>query len=193
MELNLSRWDWELMVFLNNASPDSLNPFWSFVTYTEHWIPFYLLLLALFFYKSDIKSSVVRISYLLVCVGTTHFLTELTKYLVERPRPNATEEIMNSLKILYEPSNFSFFSGHASTSFATTIFIYLLLNSKFKHLELIFIWPILFSLSRIFVGVHFPVDVIVGGIVGAIIAILFSKLYFYSETKLLSVSNQDYT
>ncbi|MFD0932808.1 phosphatase PAP2 family protein [Psychroflexus salinarum] len=189
MELNLSRWDWELMVFLNNASPDSLNPFWSFVTYTEHWIPFYLLLLALFFYKSDIKSSVVRISYLLVCVGTTHFLTELTKYLVERPRPNATEEIMNSLKILYEPSNFSFFSGHASTSFATTIFIYLLLNSKFKYLELIFIWPILFSLSRIFVGVHFPVDVIVGGIVGAIIAILFSKLYFYSETKLLSVSN----
>ncbi|MFO7744912.1 MAG: phosphatase PAP2 family protein [Psychroflexus sp.] len=193
MELNLSRWDWELMVFLNNASPDSLNSFWSFVTYTEHWIPFYLLLLALFFYKSDIKSSVVRISYLLVCVGTTHFLTELTKYLVERPRPNATEEIMNSLKILYEPSNFSFFSGHASTSFATTIFIYLLLNSKFKYLELIFIWPILFSLSRIFVGVHFPVDVIVGGIVGAIIAILFSKLYFYSETKLLSVSNQDYT
>ncbi|MBZ9778085.1 phosphatase PAP2 family protein [Psychroflexus sp. CAK8W] len=193
MELNPTRLDWELMVFLNNSSPDILNAFWSFVTYTENWIPFYVFLLALFLYKSDLKKGLVRILFLLLSVGVTHLITELVKHLVERPRPNATEEILNSIKILYEPSNYSFFSGHASTSFAATIFIYLLLKSKFKYLGLIFIWPILFSLSRIFVGVHFPSDIIVGGGVGTLIAILFIKFYSDSKSKLLSVSNQNNT
>jgi undecaprenyl-diphosphatase len=193
MELNSTRWDWELMVFLNNSSPDALNVFWSFVTYTENWIPFYLLLLALFFYKSELKKSFVRILLLVLSVGITHLITELVKNLVERPRPNVTEEIMNSIKILYEPSNYSFFSGHASTSFAATVFIFLLLKSKFKYLGSIFIWPVLFSLSRIFVGVHFPSDIIVGGCVGTLIAILFFKFYSNSESKLLSVSNQNNT
>ncbi|MBZ9619300.1 phosphatase PAP2 family protein [Psychroflexus lacisalsi] len=193
MELNPTRWDWELMVFLNNSSPDALNVFWSFVTYTENWIPFYLLLLALFFYKSELKKSFVRILLLVLSVGITHLITELVKNLVERPRPNVTEEIMNSIKILYEPSNYSFFSGHASTSFAATVFIFLLLKSKFKYLGSIFIWPVLFSLSRIFVGVHFPSDIIVGGCVGTLIAILFFKFYSNSESKLLSVSNQNNT
>ncbi|MBQ0740729.1 phosphatase PAP2 family protein, partial [Aquimarina celericrescens] len=77
MELNPTRWDWELMVFLNNSSPDALNVFWSFVTYTENWIPFYLLLLALFFYKSELKKSFVRILLLVLSVGISHVITEL--------------------------------------------------------------------------------------------------------------------
>ncbi len=191
MELNPTQWDWDLMVFLNNLSPNILDPFWTFVTQTEHWIPFYAFLLLLFFYNVHYRKGVLGISFLMLSVGFTHFLTELTKYLVQRNRPNLTEDIMANLKILYEPTNFSFFSGHASTSLAATVFIYLVLKSKFKYLGLIFIWPILFSLSRIFVGVHFPSDIIVGAFVGSIIAIASAKLYSNSERKLLSVSDQD--
>jgi undecaprenyl-diphosphatase len=96
---------------------------------------------------------------------------------------------MGLLKILYEPSNYSFFSGHASTSFAASVFVYLTLASKFKYLGLIFIWPVFFSLSRIFVGVHFPSDVIVGAFVGTILGILGHQLYVFSEEKLLRVGN----
>lgn len=193
MELNPSRWDWELMVFLNNLSPDALDAFWTFVTYTRHWIPFFIFLIVLFFYKTPLKKASLQLSFLLFGVGITHLITEFTKYLVERDRPNSTEGIMKLLKVLYEPSNFSFFSGHASTSFAATVFIYLTLKSKFKHLGFIFIWPILFSLSRIFVGVHFPSDIIVGAFVGSMLAIMFSKLYSFSETRLLSVGDEDNT
>ncbi|MBZ9785977.1 phosphatase PAP2 family protein [Psychroflexus sp. CAK57W] len=188
MELNPSLWDWELMVYLNNLSPSALDSFWTFVTHTKHWIPFCFVLIALFFYKADYKKGILGVSFLLLSVGITHFLTEFTKFLVQRKRPNFTEEIMDHLKILYEPTNFSFFSGHASTSFAATVFVYLLLNSRFKYLGLIFIWPILFSLSRIFVGVHFPSDIIVGAFVGSMIAIVCSKLYFFSKRELLNQS-----
>lgn len=191
MELNPSRWDWDLMVFLNNLSPDALDPFWILVTYSKHWIPFYVFLILLFFYKSNLKKSLLGILSVLVTVGVTHMVTELTKFFVARDRPNITEDLMDLIKILYEPSNYSFFSGHASISFAATVFIFLVLKSKYKYLGFIFIWPILFSLSRIFVGVHFPSDVIVGAFVGTMLGIIFSKLYFISEPKLLRVRNQD--
>ncbi|SDG62261.1 phosphatase PAP2 family protein [Psychroflexus sediminis] len=191
MEFNPFLWDWELMVFLNNLSPDGLDSFWSFITYTKHWLPFYFFLLLLFFYKVDYRKGFLGVLVLLISVGFTHLLTELTKFLVQRNRPNLTEDIMANLKILYEPTNFSFFSGHASTSFAATVFIYLVLKSRYKYLGFIFIWPVLFSLSRIFVGVHFPSDVIVGAFVGTLIAIICSKLYEASEKKLLSISYQD--
>lgn len=189
MEFHPTRWDWELMIFLNNLSPDALDPFWSTITYTKHWFPFFIFLIALFFYRSSVKKSILGVSHLFACVGITHLLTELSKYLVQRDRPNTTEDIMELLKVLYEPSNFSFFSGHASTSFAVTVFIYVVLKSNFNYLGWIFVWPVFFSLSRIFVGVHFPSDIIVGAFVGSLIAILFSKIYFISETKLLSISD----
>lgn len=191
MELNPYRWDWELMVYLNNKSPDALDAFWSFVTYSENWLPFYFFLVLLFFYKAEYKKSFLGLAFLFLSVGVTHLITEFVKSQVERQRPNFTEEIFYQLKILYDPIGYSFFSGHASTSFAATVFIYLLLKSRFKYLGLIFIWPILFSLSRIFVGVHFPSDIIVGAFAGTIIAIICSKFYDASEQRLLSVSNQD--
>ena len=193
MEINPTLWDWELMIYLNNLSPDALDPFWSFITHTKYWIPLYILLLLLFFYKTEIKKGFYRIFFLLSAVGVAHLVTELTKYLVQRLRPNETLELMGSIKILYAPTNFSFFSGHASTSFAAAVFVFLVLKSKFKVLGLIFIWPILFSLSRIFVGVHFPSDVIVGAFVGTILGILFSKFLFFSEIRLWSISNQNNT
>lgn len=191
MEFNPSLWDWELMVYLNNLSPDVLNPFWTFVTYTEHWTPLFVFVILLFFYKVSYKKGLFGIMFLLLSVGTAHFLTEFTKFLVQRNRPNITEGIMEFLKILYEPTNFSFFSGHASTSFAATVFVYLVLKSRFKYLGFLFIWPVLFSLSRIFVGVHFPSDVIVGAFIGSIIAIVFTKIHTNSEKRFLRVSNQN--
>lgn len=193
MQVYPTHWDWELMIYLNNLSPEELDAFWSLITHTKFWIPFYVLLLLLFFYRTEIKKGLFRMFLLVVAVGVTHLFTELTKSVVGRLRPNETLELMNSIKVLYQPSNFSFFSGHASTSFAATVFIYLVLKSKFKALGFIFIWPVLFSLSRIFVGVHFPSDVFVGAFIGLVFGVLFSKLLAFSEEKLWSVSYQDNT
>ena len=104
-------------------------------------------------------------------------LTDLTKNVVARLRPNNDEEINTLIRILRSPSGFSFFSGHASSSFSVITFVVLFLRRHFKWIYLFYIWPILFAMSRIYVGVHFPIDLMVGASVGIFSAWMFYKLY----------------
>jgi undecaprenyl-diphosphatase len=104
-------------------------------------------------------------------------ITHLTKISVARLRPNNTEEINALIRIIKTPTDYSFFSGHASSSFSITMLVFLFLRKKVKWAILFFIWPILFAMSRIYVGVHFPIDIIVGMVVGLLSGWLFYWLY----------------
>ena len=100
----------------------------------------------------------------------------LTKVLVGRLRPNNQPELEGLVRTLQNPQDFSFFSGHAATSFALTFFVCLQLRHRYPGLILLFIWPVLFTLSRIFVGVHYPLDLVVGSGVGLLSAYLANRL-----------------
>ncbi len=104
-------------------------------------------------------------------------LTDLTKEVVARLRPNNNEEINTLIRIVKSPTNFSFFSGHASSSFSITTLMFLFLRKKFSWSWLFYIWPFLFAASRIYVGVHYPVDIIVGALVGIGCAFMTYVLY----------------
>ena len=80
-------------------------------------------------------------------------------------------------RILQDPNSFSFFSGHASSSFAVTTFMVLLLQQHYRAIYLAYLWPVLFVVSRVYVGVHYPGDVLVGSVVGVTIALLMFRLY----------------
>ena len=102
---------------------------------------------------------------------------EITKNLIARLRPNNNEEISALIRILISPDDYSFFSGHAANSFAITTLIVLFLRKKLKWVYLFYLWPLLFSLSRIYVGVHYPLDLIVGTVVGLLMAVTFYRIY----------------
>ena len=89
-------------------------------------------------------------------------LTDLTKEVVARLRPNNEVEINTLIRILKSPTNYSFFSGHAASSTSITTLMYLFLRRQSKWTVLFYIWPIIFCTSRIYVGVHYPVDIIIG-------------------------------
>ncbi|MDX1314720.1 MAG: phosphatase PAP2 family protein, partial [Eudoraea sp.] len=78
--------------------------------------------------------------------------------------------IKDLIRVLKYPQGFSFFSGHASTSFAVTTLVFLYLRKNKGWLSLLFLWPLLFSFSRIYVGVHFPTDLLAGALVGTLLA-----------------------
>ncbi|MEH6748594.1 MAG: phosphatase PAP2 family protein [Maribacter arcticus] len=171
------QWDRETFVYLNSLGIEQYDMFWSIVTKFPPWIPLFVLIITLFFIKSSKREALFMILTLLAMVLFVSTLTDLTKNVVARLRPNNDEEINTLIRILKSPSGFSFFSGHASSSFSVITFVVLFLRHHFKWVYLFYIWPILFAISRIYVGVHFPVDLIVGALVGILSAWLFYKLY----------------
>jgi undecaprenyl-diphosphatase len=79
---------------------------------------------------------------------------------------------------------FGYFSAHAANSFVVASFFTFLLKPKFKQIGLLlFFWAIIVAYSRIYIGVHFPLDVLTGAIIGLGMSWLFAKLYIFALHK----------
>ena len=172
----LKEWDRELFIYLNGLGIERLDSFWIFITQEENWIPLYLIFIILIFlaYKKK-QAFIVLIGFLcsfLVTFGITRFI----KASVARVRPNNVESLQEVIRILQEPTYYSFVSGHTSTSMAITTFMVLILRHRYKWVYIFYLWPILFATSRVYVGVHYPSDLAAGAFVGVIIAIIIYKI-----------------
>ncbi len=164
--------------FLNGLGIDDLNGFWLFVTEVRNWIPLYLLLVFLVIKIVPKYRNLAGAAGIFIVAFSTLYLTNIVKELFARLRPNNEPLLMDSIRILQRPENFSFWSGHSAVSFAVTTFVVLLLRNHkaTKWVCLIYVWPILFAFSRIFVGVHYPADVTVGMLVGLLLGYVFYRL-----------------
>ncbi|MEO0573476.1 MAG: phosphatase PAP2 family protein [Bacteroidota bacterium] len=173
----LLQWDRETLIYLNGLGNEHYDGFWSVLTKFPTWIPFFLVLLVVFFLKYSKREAVVQILFVLAVAGCIGLLSNVTKEWMGRLRPCNDSEINTLIRVLKKPSDFSFFSGHASTSFSVIILAYLFLRRRWKWSFLLFVWPLLFSYSRIYLGVHFPLDIIAGALIGGVFALLFYWLY----------------
>jgi|SRR5699024_1629890 len=180
------RWDNELLIWINNLATDKTDSFWLGVTNTLVWFPLFLFIVILFFVYFDKNKAILASMFF----GGTGFLVliikEITKQFFKRLRPCNVEELADSLRILTCKDSFSFFSGHASFSFAIITFTVLVLRHKTKWIYLTWIFPLLFATSRMITGVHFPSDIIVGAIIGALVGILMHSLLEKDWVKLPS-------
>ena len=172
----LEEWDSNLLLFLNGLGVESWDSFWTFVTRIDSWIPLFLYFSVLIFYFYGSKKGFRVFVFTVLAFLVAHFLTHFTKIGVGRIRPSNLVDIYDGLRVLHKSDSFSFFSGHASTSFAITTFLVLSLRSFHKGVYLFFIWPLVFSFSRIYVGVHYPSDILAGVIVGVLIALIFYQI-----------------
>lgn len=178
----LLEWDRNAFIYLNSLGIENLDVFWSYITNFTTWIPLFILFVTLIFWTYPNKKEAFRVLGTVALTLTLVLIcTALVKEWVARLRPNNTEEINTLIRILKSPGGYSFFSGHSSSSFSITTSFYLFLKNKWKWAWVFFSWPILFALSRIYVGVHYPLDLIVGALVGILFAIFFYRLYCKSE------------
>lgn len=173
----LLEWDRDTFVYLNNLGIEEYDLFWTTITNFPTWIPLFILFIVLVFFKYPKKEAFFVLLMIVLTIIFVGVATDLTKNYVARLRPNNTEEINTIIRILKSPNTYSFFSGHAASSFAITTSVVLFLRRRFKWSWVFYLWPLLFASSRIFVGVHYPVDIIVGTMVGITCAILFYKAY----------------
>lgn len=170
-------WDREALIFLNGLRNGTTDTFWATITEIHFWIPLFLLFIVLLIYRQKRVKGLIQVTWVIALVLFITTITHWVKSIVGRVRPNNEEALAPFINILKQPTDFSFFSGHASSSFAITLMVFLFLRNNHRWGIIFFFWPILFSASRIFVGVHYPLDILIGAIVGILSAILFHKVY----------------
>lgn len=175
--------DKELLIFLNGLGSETYDPFWLFITKQLNWIPFFLVLLYLTYRKVSLKKLGVILLLLAALIAFTDQMTNLVKYTVARPRPCNTEDIQALIRVVKCSPSLSFFSGHASNSLANMLFLFLILRRYYKHSYLIFIFPLLFAYSRIYLTMHFPLDILAGYCFGLVSGTLFYQLFLWIERK----------
>ena len=110
---------------------------------------------------------------ILLCDQTANLFKEH----FQRLRPCNDEEIKGIIRIVKTSPSFSFFSGHAANSMATTVFAFMILKKHYKHTYLLFLFPLIFAYSRIYLGLHFPGDILTGYTFGATFGFICYKLY----------------
>ena len=176
--------DKKLFIFLNNLGSEPFDGIWLLITKQFNWIPFFLILLVILYKKIGTKQLLVALLSIAALITFTNELTDIIKFSVQRIRPCNDEELVGLIRIVKDSETFSYFSGHASNSMAAMMFVFLILRKHYKYSYLIFLYPLIFAYSRIYLGLHFPLDIISGYIFGSLVGVLFYRIYMLISTKL---------
>ncbi|MFT4781080.1 MAG: undecaprenyl-diphosphatase [Psychroserpens sp.] len=182
----LIKYDQELFLYLNGLGTPFWDSFWLAYTYKLNWIPFYAILGYLIYRKRNSKMFVLTLVVIALMITFTDQVTNLFKYGVERFRPCHEDGIAENMRLVraHCGGRFGYFSGHASNSMALAIFVGLLLKQSFKYLKyILFVWAFVMAYSRIYVGAHYPLDVLSGMMFGAFTGFLFYKLDSYLQSR----------
>jgi len=173
--------DQNLLIYLNNLGSTKWDSLWLFITNQFFWTPLFILIFYLTIKSYGWKTGGFLILSMIVLVAFSDQFTNFIKNTIQRFRPNNNEEIKHLLRVLINPQSYSFMSGHATTSTFFSVYVLLLLKDNYKYIYLILFFPLVFSYSRLYLGVHFPIDIFVGILIG----VTFANLYFILSKKVI--------
>ena len=160
-----------------NSSLDHILPWYRD---SNTWIPLYLFLLLFtaINYKNKIWPWLLFIA--VTATLSDQISSNFFKNFFDRPRPCNDLIIQFQGRLLLNrcPSSFSFTSSHATNHFAAAMFLFLTLKSSFKNWTyLFFFWAGSISYAQIYVGVHYPLDILGGTIIGCSVGYLTGTFY----------------
>ncbi len=184
--LDIIQKDKDLLVFLNNLGNEHWDTFWLAITHQLNWAPLFVFIIFLVVRSFGWKRGGLMILAMIILVAFSDQFTNLIKNSVQRLRPNNDPEIKHLLRTLINPQSFSFMSGHAATSTFFSVFVVLLLKDTYKYIYLILLFPLIFAYSRLYLGVHFPLDITAGILIGTILANLYFFIFKKVEKKLFN-------
>lgn len=176
--------DVDVLHFVNHTlSNEVFDVVFPFFRYKFTWIPLYIFVLFLIVKKYR-KQALAVIGFTILTVFLSDQLSSsVIKPIFERLRPCNNPDFANWLKLpIGKGSGWSFVSSHASNHFALAfIFSYFLTGFKNKiYIPVLFmIWAALVAFAQVYIGFHYPSDVICGAITGLAIAFFTSKTFEY--------------
>ncbi len=180
----LDRIDWELFRWINissaNAFFDEVLP-WLRNKY--FWFPLYAFLLSFFIFNWKRRGLMISFYLLMVFASADSISSSIMKPVFERKRPcNEPERREYVEKRVDCPGGFSFPSSHAVNHAALSVFLLLFFKKLIKGWPyLFFFWAFSIGYAQVYVGVHYPLDVLTGFIIGGIIGIAIFALFLKTD------------
>ncbi|MDE7165908.1 MAG: phosphatase PAP2 family protein [Bacteroidaceae bacterium] len=182
MEIMLERLkdiDNSLFVALNGSDSVYWDAVMWLITKTTTWIPLLLILVYVIARNSDLRRFALIVTAMLLTVALADRLSSgLIKPLVMRWRPTHDATFLHTLDTVwgYTGGRYGFVSSHAANTFALFAFLSLVLRSRLLSFFLL-LWACVSSYSRVYLGVHFPGDILCGAILGLIVGLLVYLVY----------------
>ena len=171
----LKAWDTALFLWLNSLHASWADRPFALITATATWLPFYALIVAYLLYRFAWRRTLMYLAAIaLLITAADQFASGLMKPTIKRLRPCYEPNIKASV---HTPvgcgGDYGFISSHAANTFALAMFLTLLVQPFPEHKKvkwLMLAWATVVSYSRIYVGVHYPADLLGGALVGVLFA-----------------------
>ena len=192
---NLLHYERDLFLFLNGSDSVLLDNMMYTLSGSKVWIPLYLFVLFLIFYKTPKKEAfLVSLSFILVFALCDQFSSGLIKPIFERLRPGHHPDFKDVVHIVnnHRGGGYSFISGHATNCTGFAVFLAFVFRNRWATLVALS-WAMLISYSRIYLGMHFISDVVGGILAGALIAIAIYAALIPLRKKLFKLESSQKT
>ena len=178
--------DTEVLLAINGWHAPWADRLMWIVSAKETWIPLYLLLIGLLVWRyrqpsnnatkwlKKVPVCVVMIVAIVAAVGLSDFIASgILKDLVARPRPTRVPELEGVLHLVngYKSGQYGFVSSHAANTMACGLLFSLIWRNKIATVGLM-LWVAMNCYSRIYLGVHYPLDILGGLMVGVLMAVV---------------------
>ena len=185
--------DLGILQFFNNSSSLFYDTFAQVLTNGLTWIPLYLALIYLVIKNNETMVQIsLAIGCVLLCVALSGGVDDLiVKPLVGRLRPTFDPQVKYSIDIvdgLRGGGQFSFFSAHAANTFTIAAFFSLMVRSRLLSMGL-FVWSLVNCWTRLYLGVHYPSDILVGLLWGSVVATLVYLIYYRTYRRISPALN----
>ena len=183
----LDKLDKSIFLFLNGIH----SPFWDNAMYwisgDTSWLFLYIILLIALAIKYRWRMIFVVLAVALVITASDQFSVHFFKEILMRLRPCHDPEISGLVHIVNDHcgGKFGFVSSHAANTFALAMLTSGLFKNKY-FTWFIFAWATIVSYSRIYLGVHYPGDIIGGALLGIFLGWVVFLLYQYLDNKVVS-------
>ena len=182
--------DRRMLLALNGSDSLFLDGVMKIYTTTVVWVPVALVLLFIVLKNNTPRTALLTvIAVALVIVATDQVSSHLIKPLVGRLRPCNDPAIMHLIDTAngYRSGGYSFTSSHACNSFGIFAIVSLIIRHRGLSLTLL-LWAIINSFSRIYLGVHYPGDILCGALLGAAIGLLIYLVYSFIHKRVEKTS-----
>lgn len=166
---SIIEFDRELLLLLNGIHNHFFDAFMWMLSSKEIWGPLYLVIIYYFFKNTDKKKAFYILGACILCIVLCDQISaSVFKPLFERWRPSRDPLIGDLVHIVNgkRGGKFGFVSSHAANVFGLAVFSLLLFKNR-SYTIVILLWAAIVSYSRVYLGVHFPGDILCGGILGS--------------------------